>query len=630
MPGGAAYDASQRGLRLACRGWYDRGFRRARDDVSVPAPEAALAIGIALLVVAALAGEWLAAEAVGLLTIVALAVSGILEPREAFAGFGSPVVVMIAGILLMTGALVHNGVPQLVVRRIQSVPLRWEGLTRLLLLAAVNGVSAFINNVAATAMFIPVAEGLARRMKTHRRAMLMPVAFASLTGGLCTLIGTSTNVAVAGRMLELGMEPLGFFELTPIGLAVATLGTVYLAFLAPRLLRPADAAEGQPSLDPELREFLYEVQVFEGAPLAGRTMAASDPSGSLGLTVLAIQRGSELIDAPAPTEVIREKDVLLVKSRAERISELRDAPGFRVVSMPPVRRAELLGDTPRIAEVTVSWNSPLIGKTLDEVDFRHQFGVSVLAVHRRTEMLARRVSHIPLRAGDVLLVYGRPELIDRLGQGSARLLVTDVVAGGESPRKAVVSGAIFAAAVASVLLAGVDGAVAFLAGGALVLASGCLPASQVARYAAPRFLILLAGLVALGTGLERSGAAAWIADSVLALVGADPLALLVAVFALTVLLTQPLTNAAAALLVLPIAISAAQSLGVDARPFVITVTVAASCSFLTPFEPACLLVYGTGHYRFRDFPRAGAPLTALVLALTALLVPRLWPFTSQG
>ena len=593
------------------------------DAAAVPA---VLAVTITVLVVVALANEWLPPEVVALLAMASLALTGVLEPAQAFAGFGSPVVVMIAGVLIMTGAMVHNGVPQLAVRWIQRVPYRREGATIALLLATVNGVSAFINNVAATAMFVPVAEGIARRLRYDRRRYLIPVAYASLTGGLCTLIGTSTNVAVAGRLPDLGVAPLGFFELAPIGLVVAGLGTIYLTTVAPRILAGGGHAGPVADAEPELREFLFEVRVFEPCPIVGRTLRESDPAGALGLTVLAIQRGPELIEAPAPEARIEADDVLLVKSRMERISELRGAPGIRVVSMPPARQAALFGDAPRIAEATVSWNSPLVGRTLDEVDFRHQFGVSVLAVHRRTELLARRVSHLSLRAGDVLLVYGRAELIERLGEAGARLLVADVVPVGESRGRAAISSVVFAAAVLSVILAGIDSATAFLSGGALLLALGCLPLGQLARYVAPRFLILLAGLVAVGTALERSGAAAWIAELVVRGVGTGPVTLLAALFLLTALLTQPLNNAAAALLVLPIAVSAATTLGLDPRPFAIGVTVAASCSFLTPFEPACMLVYGTGHYRFRDFPRVGAPLTAIVFAVTLVLVPRLWPF----
>lgn len=583
-----------------------------------------MAFSIAAVVLALLISERLPPEVTALLAIVALVITGILEPAEAFASLGSPVIVMIGGVMLLTGALVHNGVPQLIVRAVRRLPRRGETGARTVLALAVSAVSAFINNVAATAMFIPVAEGLAGVFRGDRRAYLMPVAFASMAGGLCTLVGTSTNVAVAGRLPDLGLAPLGFFELTPVGLAVVAVATAYLV-LAPRWLgwvREEDEEEGA-----DLREFLFEVHILAGSPLADRTLAESEPARRLGLTVLAIRRGPETIQTPGPSETVLRGDLLLVKSRSERISQLREMPGFRVVSMPPRRDTPLFGDGPRLIEATVSWNSPLIGRTVEEIDFRHQFGVSVLAIHRRDTLLAERVAHIPLEAGDVLLVFGRREMTARLGEGGMRLLVSDVVAPGlERPGKAAWGMAIFLAAVVSVVTGVLDSATAFLAGGALVVAGDIVPRSQVPRYVNMRFLILIAGLLALSRGLETSGAAAALAELAIRTLGADPYRQLAAVFALTVLLTQPLNNAAAALLVLPLAVAAAATLGVDPRPYAMAVTVAASCSFLTPFEPACLLVYGTGHYRFRDFARLGAPLTLAVFAIVMLLVPRLWPF----
>lgn len=577
---------------------------------------------IAAAVLALLVSERLPAEVTALAAMAALVLAGVLPPARAFAALGSPVVVMIGGVMLLSGALVHNGLPQVLVRRVRGRGATGGAATRAILAASVSAVSAFINNVAATAMFIPVAEGLARALRTDRRGFLMPVAFASMAGGLCTLVGTSTNVAVAGKLPELGLEPLGFFELTPVGLAVAALAVVYLATVPRWLgwLRRADE-EG-----PDLREFLFEVRVLDASPLADRTLAEADPAERLGLTVLAIRRGTETIEAPGPLETVRSGDLLLVKSRSERIAELRRVPGFRVLSMPPPGAPALFEDGPRLAEVTVSWNSPLIGRTVEEIDVRHQFGVSVLAIHRRGTLLARRVAHIPLEAGDVLLVFGRRELTARLGERGTRLLVSDVVTPEvERPRHAAAALVVFLAAVGAVVAGLLDSATAFLGGAVVIMATGIVPRGQVPRYVNVRFLILIAGLLALSDGLETSGAAAWLAGGAVRLLGPDPYLQLGALFILTVALTQPLNNAAAALLVLPLAVATAVGIGVDPRPYAVAVTVAASCSFLAPFEPSCLLVYGTGHYRFGDFARLGAPLTLGVFLLVLLLVPRLWP-----
>jgi di/tricarboxylate transporter len=590
-----------------------------------------IAIVLILVVLAILnfSLEWLAIEVFSLLVIVVLIAAGVLAPQQAFMGFANSAVLMIAGVMILTGGIIHNGAADVIARTIKRYAGASERKTGVLLLSAVNAVSAFINNVAATAMFIPVAEGMARQFKVNRGKYLLPIAFASMTGGMCTLIGTSTNVAVAGAMEQFRLAPLGMFELTPIGVLMAGVGTLYLLWCAPLIL--ALRPERETVDEYGIKGFLFEIIVRPEAAVVGRTLAQADLGQKIGLLVLAIVRGEARLVSPPGSEVIRAGDLLLVEGEAGTIPTVLGTRGLEVKSLPGLQRSDLEADRARMVEATISYNSPFIGKTLKQLNFRHRFDLSVLAIHRRGEVVVDKVGKIRLHAGDVLLIYGREEMFDRLGQEPTMLLVESIVLPKYNPKKAVQAAVIFGGVVLASAVGWIDSPTAFLAGAALVMALKCLSADEAGSYLNVRFLVMLAGMSTLGIAMEHSGAATFLATGIMDVLQArDPLVLLGVFFILTVVLTQPLSNAAAALLVLPIAVHAARELGVDPRPLVIGVTLAASCSFITPFEPACLLVFSTGRYRFRDFVKVGLPLTAVAFVVSLLLVPVLWPFRPSG
>ncbi|HXH28262.1 MAG TPA: SLC13 family permease, partial [Candidatus Polarisedimenticolia bacterium] len=548
----------------------------------------AIAIVLVLLVLAIInfATEWMAIEVFSLLVIVILVAFQVLTPQQAFLGFANSAIMMIGGVMILTGGIIHNGAAESIARKIQKAAGTSERRMGALLLAAVNVVSAIINNVAATAMFIPVAEGVAHRFRVNRGKYLIPIAFASMTGGMCTLIGTSTNVAVAGAMEQYGLRPLGLFELAPIGLCVALVGTVYLLLAVPRMLRLPE--EGRPVDAYGIRGFLFEVVVREEASIAGRTMAQANLGRALGLNVLAIVRGDQRIISPLTTDSILAGDLLLVEGEADTIPRVAGTKGLEIKSLPSLKPIAIESDKVKIVEGTISYNSPFIGKSLKELNFRHRFDLSVLAIHRRGEVVVDKVGKIRLRAGDVLLIHGREEMFDRLGQEPTMLLLESVVLPHYNPRKAMLASAILVGAILSVLAGWLDTPTAFLAGGALVMATKCLSADEAGSYLNVRFLVMIAGMATLGMAMEDSGAANFLADGIAALLPAhSPLLLVGAFFVLTVILTQPLSNAAAALLVLPVALHAARGVGADPRAFAIAVAIAASCSFITPFEPAC-------------------------------------------
>lgn len=591
--------------------------------------EIAIVLVLVVLAVLNFSFEWLAVEVFSLLIIAMLVVTGILTPPQAFLGFANSAVLMIAGVMILTGGIIHNGAADVIARQIEHYAGRSQRKTGALLLTAVNAISAFINNVAATAMFIPVAEGMARRFKVNRGHYLLPLAFASMTGGMCTLIGTSTNIAVSGAMEQFHLAPLRMFELAPIGVIMACAGTLYLLWCAPLILNLPAEKETVDAYG--IKGFLFEIIVKEGASVVGKTISHADLGQKMGLLVLAIVRGDQRIVSPPGSEVIQAGDLLLVEGQTGTIPTVLGTRGLEVKSMPQLQRSDLESDRVKMVEATLSYNSPFIGKTLKQLNFRHRFDLSVLAIHRRGEVVVDKVGKIRLHAGDVLLIYGREEMFDRLGQEPTMLLMESVVLPKYNPRKAVQAGIIFALAVFASAAGWLDSATAFLAGGALVMAFKCLSADEAGSYLNVRFLVMLAGMTSLGLAMEQSGAATFLANGMMDVLDTrEPIALLAVFFVLTVVLTQPLSNAAAALIVLPIGLHAAHNIGIDPRPLVIGIALAASCSFITPFEPACLLVYSTGRYRFRDFVKVGLPLTVLALLISLLLVPVLWPFRPSG
>jgi di/tricarboxylate transporter len=587
--------------------------------------EIAIVLALVVLTVVNMAREWLAIEVYALLLMGTLVATGILTPQQASLGFANSALVMIAGVMILTGAIIDNGVADLIALKIRRIAGRSERRMGTFLLTAVNALSSVINNVAATAMFIPVAEGMARHFRVSRSKYLMPIAFASMTGGMCTLIGTSTNIAVSGALEQHGLRPLSFFELSPVGVLVALVGIPYLLLVTPKLI------SRKPELDAieayGLRDFLYEILVRDGAPIVGLTMSHSQLGEKLGLTVLAITRGSQRILAPQPTDLIQPGDVLLVEGEAGTIPSIGATKGLEVRAMAPPDWQGLQAEKVKVMEATVSYNSPFVGKTLLELDFRRRFNLSVLAIHRRERVSVDRVSKIPLRAGDVLLIYGPEEMFGRLMQEPSMLLVESSLLLKHDRKKALVALAVFVAAIVVASIGWLDSPMAFLTGAGLVMALRALEPDEAGKYLNLRFLVMLAGMATLGRAMEESGAAEFLAVHLVGAVpGGSHLALFGAFFLLTVLLTQPLSNAAAALLVLPIAIAAATRTGADPRAFAVGVTIAASCSFVTPFEPACLLVYGTGRYTFRDFWLAGTGLTFVAFLIALVLVPMLWPF----
>ncbi|GMA13753.1 SLC13 family permease [Deinococcus metallilatus] len=562
------------------------------------------------------ATEWLPVDVTALLLLGALLALGLLTPKEAFAGFGSDTVLTLASLFILTRVLLRAGVIEWVgvtlARRARNAGSMMRGM-----LSAVAGVSAFTSNTATTAVFLPVVTGLARRAGIAPSRVLMPLAFSSILGGTITVIGTSTNLVVSGALPATGLKPLGFFELAWVGLPVAVVGLLYLFFVAPRLLPAQDAA-----LEESLRAYLADLTVAPGSPLAGQTLRETGLGRDHGLIVVAVRRGSDTLYAPGPDFRVQEGDTLAVEGPSDRILTGKSTLG---VFSKSEQKLQVEGTAPvRLVEAVVLPGSPLTGRTLRESRFRERYGVSVLALHRRARTV-ERLAGLRVQVGDVLLIQGSAERVAALGDYLT--VLGDLTEAQRDLRKAPLALLLFGGAVVTGGLGLVPLSVAVVVAVALALALRLVSPEEAYRAVEWPVIVLVACMLAFGTAFEQTGAAKVLTGALSGVLEPlGPYGLLAALFAVTVALTQPMSNQAAALVMLPLAIGTAKALGYDPRPFVIAITIAASNSFITPLEPSCMLVYGPGRYRFMDFVRVGTGLTVVTFAVALLIIPQVWHF----
>lgn len=583
----------------------------------------AIVLGLLALAIGLFASEKLPVDVVTLLMLIALVLSGILTVDDAFAGFSDPIIVVLASLFVISGALERSGVMDALGARLHDLARGGSRRLVLVVMAVVSGFSAFANNTTTTAVFLPPVLGVARKMNVSPSKVLMPLAYASILGGTCTLIGTSTNVAVSGYIARAGLEPLGLFELTPIGLVIVAVGMVYMLLIGRHLLpdhKPETLAEGY-----DIREYLSEVVAPDGSPLIGQRIYASDLA-SLGVRVLKVLRDGETF-MPGPRTVIQAGDVYFVQGRSEDLLKVKAKAGIEI--RPETKLSDLgaADDAIRVVEMIVTPQSDLQGRTLQEANFRERYGLTVLAIYHHGQAVVEKLSRIELQSGDLLLVQGPAERLTYLRRHPDLWTLEELdPALYGSRRKGLITAAAFGAALALGFAGLVPLPIGVLAAGVVAVLVRALTMDEAYGFIDWRLLILIGGMTAFGTAMDESGAAHFLADGIVgALEPYGMRVILAGFFVLTLVLTQPMSNAAAALVVLPVALEAARALGASERTFAIAIMLGASVSLVTPFEPSCILVYGPGKYRFGDFVKVGLGLTVVLMAVILTLVPLLWP-----
>ncbi|MEA3309284.1 MAG: SLC13 family permease [Chloroflexota bacterium] len=571
--------------------------------------------------------EKLPTDLIAMGVVLALALTGLLPPEQAFAGFGSDTVVMIFGLLVLTRALVRTGVADNLGKLMLRLTGDHEERALLVISVAVATLSALMSNTASTALFIPITIELARRLRMSSSKLLLPLAFASILASSITLVSTSTNIVISGLLTQYGLPPIGMFELAPVGIPVAVLGVVYMVMLGHRLIpnRTADTGNHD-NKEFGIHPYLAELLVLPGSPFIGKTLIAAGFGRELDLTVLRVVRDKTHYLTPRAHLKLEPADELLVRGHHEELLEARQIEGLAFKADIKLSDPRLQTGEMQLAEVILLSGSPLIGRTLRELRFRQRYGMQTLGINRHGKSIFRKLSQTPLQIGDRMLIQGRRTRISILDANNTFQVLGAVEHQYHKRELAPWTIGIFAAVLILAALNVLSLPVAVLTGTLAVFLIGSITPEEAYHEIAWETLIVIGSMLALGAAMQHTGTAEFLATRIVGLVqNASPTLMLSAFFFLSLLLTQPMSNQAAAVLVVPIAIQTAQQLGLNPRTFVMMIAVGASCSFITPLEPACLMVYSSGDYRFTDFIKVGSPLTILVYLIAILLVPVFWP-----
>ena len=596
-------------------------------------PENLLVLGILAGAVVLFVSERLRVDVVAMMVLVALVVTGLVTVEEAFSGFASPAVITVWSVFIVSGGLTRSGVADLIARQVLRLAGRSQLRLTVLIMLAVGGMSAFMNNIGAVAILLPAVMSVARETDIPPSKLLIPLAWASLLGGNMTMIGTPPNI-LASSILEsyANIEPFRFFDFTPMGIVVLGAGILYMVLVGRHLL-PKRSPGGELADSYPVQEYLTEVRVEDGGPLIGKTVREADLENRYGLNVIHIHlccQEGETVSALTDHR-LQAGDELHLEATADAILNASQSLSLAPVADRPIQPWEPEPERAafELAEVVLSPMSDLRGKTLRQINFRSRFGLAVLAIRHQGETLFARLGDVPLNFGDSLLVQGAVERINLLRREPDFLLLDMPPLEMRRTRKAPIAIAILLGVLVVVTTGLLHVSAAMFIGALLMVLSGTLSMDEAYRSIEWKSVFLIAGMLPLGLAMENTGTARLLADQIVGLVGGwGPLAVLMGIFVLTGLLTEVMSNAAATVLAVPIAIDAALGLGADPHAFVMAIVIAASTSFLMPIgHQVNVLVFGPGGYRFFDYTRVGVWLNLVLLILTALILPLIWPLT---
>ena len=582
-----------------------------------------LTLGILGLMIVGLLQERLTPDTLVFGALVLLMLVGVVEPEEALGGFASTTVFTVLALFIVAGAMQQTGALEGVSRRLFGVAgsLR-RALLRLCGIATL--ASAFLNNTPIVAVLLPATLGWAKRMRISPSKLLIPLSYAAVTGGVCTLIGTSTNLVVHGLMQGRGMSGLGMFELAWVGVPCALVSIAVVISLAPRVL--PDRIDVLDQVEEDQRRYLVELELREPSPLIGQTIEAAGLRHLPGLFLVRIERSTGTISPVAPEEKLLRGDRLSFAGVVDTIVDLQKFRGLVTAVHEQAPRGAARWS---LHEAVVAAGSPLVGQNIRAAGFRGRYNAAVVAVHSHGERVESKIGDIVLRPGDVLLIEAQPGFA-RSFRNSRDFYLVSEVEGSTQPlhQRSGWASMILAGVVLLAATGVVPVVLAALGGAAAAVAVRCIAPGDARGAIDLSVLAVIGASLGLARALDKSGVAAAIADLLVeAGRGLGPFGVLAAVYLATMLLTEIISNNAAAALVFPIAFAAASQLGVDPRPFAIAVAVAASLSLATPLGyQTNLMVYGPGGYRFSDFLRIGAPLQLILAGVALFVIPRVWSF----
>ncbi len=584
--------------------------------------EIALVLGLLLLAIILFASEKFSVDVVTIGLLLVLIFSGILTPQETFKNFSSDFMVLLASIFVITGAMSETGMLDSIGERLVKISSKNHTVFIVGVMIVTSIISTFMNNTTTAALMVGPVMGMCRKMNISPSRVLMPMAFSSMVGGNCTIISTSTNIAVSGYIANIGMRPLGFYEIFYLGAITTVVAIIYMA-LTWRWIFP-DYKHESFIEEYKIREYFSEIFIKTNSRLAGQSVFTSDLSKQE-IRILKIVRKDNKEVIPDTTTVFEAEDVVLVECKLDNLIHVKESSGIELRG-DVITDTKLAGNKMKLAEALITPASSLIGRTLKDSGFRQRYNVVVLAIHRFNENIATKIGNVILRTGDLLLMQGTEDNMNSLRQDKGLTVLDDIKVNLFRRRKGILTALIFIAAVVVGSFEWIPLSVAFLSAALFTVIVGAVKPERVYSLINWRLMILIAGMSAFGLAMEKSGTAQFLADKITSIFGGmGVMAVLSAFCVLVIFLTQPMSNAAAALVILPVAIKAAEQMHVNPRTFAIAIMMSASISLATPFEPASVLVYGPGKYKFIDFIKAGLPLTIILVIITVLLVPVFWP-----
>ena len=599
---------------------------------------ALLAITITLFII-----DKIRMDIVALLVVASLALSGIITPAQTVSGFGSSIVVMIAALFVVGEALFRTGIAAATGQWLLRVGGDNETRLLLFMLPAVAGLSAFMSSTGAVALFIPVVLSMSRKARLNPSRLLMPLAFASLIGGMLTLIGTPPNIVASGEMQRAGLPPFDFFDFTPIGGIILLIGIAYLIFVARHLLPKSEILDPD-NPHPNLKAFaerygisqhLHRINLPAHCTLTEKPIAQTQLRTHYEVTVFGIQRRRRLLSTLMPAliqTVTNANDTLLVYGRPEDIIRLCKETGAQNQGF-PAGETERLQQEFGVAEVLLRRSSHFTGKTIKEGRFRERFNLSVIGIRREGTPIVTEFNGSPLAFGDTLLLAGGWRYLEALEKQRDFVVLetpAEMIGVPSRVQKAPVALGIMVLMLVAMVSGALPNLTAILLAALAMVLTGCITMEESYRSLNATSLVLIAGMLPLALAMEKSGAMKLVVDQLVTYLGnGNPIVLCAGLFLLTSVLSQFISNTATTVLVAPIALAAAQGVHLNPEPFMMTVAIAASTAFATPISsPVNTLVLAPGNYRFIDFVKVGIPLQLLALVVTLLLTPLFFPFYS--
>ena len=597
--------------------------------------EIAIVLGVITLMFILFVMELFPLDVTALSILAVVLVLGYISPEEAISGFANPAVITIALLFVLSHALQKSGILEYMVIRLNKLTERSRFLGLFVFLISVALASAFVNNTAIVAIFIPLTIRLAQKYNLSPSKLLMPLSYIAIIGGTLTLVGTSTNLLVNSIYVNSisSSPPLGMFEFAKFGLVMLVIGMAYLLIAVPFLI-PSRTVTSSLTKSYHMGGYLTELKVSAESPLVGRTCKERAVNKNYDITVLDILRDGKLISNNIRDTFIHPEDILFVRGSLENFLRMKEVEKVTMLTDEKLTQDELIHDDNTLVECLITNQTDLVGKSLMEINFRRRFGSFILAIRREGEILRKKIAHVVLQAFDTLLIYGPIEKIKELSDSGDFIVLGEIEATLQKHKYWWVSVAVILGTVILAALGIVPILKGALIGTIFLLVIRVITANEAYQSINWQVIVLIAALIPLGIVIQKSGTAFWIGTVLNDIANAfnplvRPTIMLSLVYLVTIILTEMTSNAATAIIMTPIAISAAQQMGLDPRTFVFAVCFAASASFITPIGyQTNLMVYGPGGYKFTDYVRVGLPLAIVLWCMATWLIPILWPFTS--